>query len=230
MSVDMPDIITLEAMKKVMPPRAKTLITQEIVDKVNNIKDPEVAKAVRDNFIGYCHVLSAGKYDTIDYLNAVIYVSYKLMGLNNQEAYIRTFPDRYARLVAKGTAVKDLSAYVTAFAKGRLVNAVLEQTLVPTWVLNQDVYQKAINVQADLMANAKSERVRCMAADSLLTHLAKPEKAGPLINIDINQNAGLEELKSTLVKMAKTQQALIKSGIDTKAIAEQEIGDAEEVA
>lgn len=220
--------LTLETVKAVMPKRAKPLVTQDLVDKVNSIKDPEIAKQVRDNFIGYAHVLSDGKYSVEDYLNAVIYTSYKLMGLNNQESYIRTFPDRYARLVAKGTAQKDLSAYVTAFAKGKLVNAIIEQSLVPSWVLNQDVYQKAINTQAELMATAKSERIRCMAADSILTHLAKPEKAGPLINIDINQNAGLEDLKQTLVKMAKTQQELINKGITTKEIAEQEIVDVQE--
>lgn len=230
MSVNMPDILTVETVKKVMPLRAKPLVTQDLIDKVNSIKDPEIAKQVRDNFIGYCHVLGDGKYAVEDYLNAVIYVSYKLMGLNNQEAYIRTFPDRYSRLVAKGTSAKDFSAYVTAFARGKLVNLILEQTLVPTWVLNQDIYQKAINTQAELMVTAKSERIRCMAADSILTHLAKPEKAGPLINIDINQNAGLEELKQTLVKMAKTQQDLIQKGVATKEIAEQEIVDVEENA
>ena len=228
MSANMPDILTVETVKKVMPLRAKPLITQDLINKVNSIKDPEIAKQVRDNFIGYCHVLGEGKYAVEDYLNAVIYVSYKLMGLNNQESYIRTFPDRYAKLVAKGTTSKDLSAYVTAFSKGKLVNLILEQTMVPTWVLNQDVYQKAINTQAELMVTAKSERIRCMAADSILTHLAKPEKAGPLINIDINQNAGLEELKQTLVKMAKTQQDLIQKGVATKEIAEQEIIDVEE--
>lgn len=228
MSANMPDILTVETVKKVMPLRAKPLITQDLINKVNSIKDPEIAKQVRDNFIGYCHVLGDGKYAVEDYLNAVIYVSYKLMGLNNQEAYIRTFPDRYSKLVAKGTSSKDFSAYVTAFARGKLVNLILEQTLVPTWVLNQDIYQKAINTQAELMVTAKSERIRCMAADSILTHLAKPEKAGPLINIDINQNAGLEELKQTLVKMAKTQQDLIQKGVATKEIAEQEIIDVEE--
>ena len=109
----------------------------------------------------------------------------------------------------------------------KLVNKILEQTLVPTWVLNQDIYQKAINTQAELMVTSKSEKVRAMAADSLLTHLAKPEKAGPLVNIDMTANTGLDDLKETICKLAEMQQNMIRSGkASTKEIAEQQIQEA----
>lgn len=51
----------------------------------------------------------------------------------------------------------------------------------------QHIYQKAINVQADLMSNANSEMVRMQAANSILTHLAKPKEVGPLINLDLRE-------------------------------------------
>lgn len=220
--------LTVEIVKKVMPGRLRGAITQELVDKINTIStDPILTDEIKKNFLGYTGILQDGKYKTEDYLNAVVYVSYKLMGYSNIDSYIKTFPQRYQVLVSKGLPQKDIAAYVTAYNRGKLVNKILEQTLVPTWVLNQDIYQKAINTQAALL-NSKNEKVRFMAADSILTHLTKPEKAGPLVNIEMSQNTGIEDLRETLVKLAEVQQNLIKQGkATTEQIAEQKIIEAE---
>lgn len=216
--------LSLAEVTRALPPRLKASATQDLVDKLNNIKDNNIiAETIRNNFISYTGVLSEGKFKTEDYLNAVMYVSYKLMGHTNKDAYFKTFPKRYASLLAAGCTEKEISSYVTAYNKGKLVNLILEQTLVPTWVLNQDIYQKAINTQAELMMCAKSEKVRAMAADSILNHLAKPKEAGPLINIDMRENSGLNELKDALIDLAKTQQKAIKDGVSPKTIAEQRI-------
>ena len=138
--------LTVEIVKKVMPGRLRGAITQELVDKINTIStDPILTDEIKKNFLGYTGILQDGKYKTEDYLNAVVYVSYKLMGYSNIDSYIKTFPQRYQVLVSKGLPQKDIAAYVTAYNRGKLVNKILEQTLVPTWVLNQDIYQKAIN-------------------------------------------------------------------------------------
>lgn len=220
--------LTVEIVKKVMPGRLRGAITQKLVDKINTIStDPILTDEIKKNFIGYTGILQDGKYKTEDYLNAVVYVSYKLMGYSNIDSYIKTFPQRYQVLVSKGLPQKDIAAYVTAYNRGKLVNKILEQTLVPTWVLNQDIYQKAINTQAALL-NSKNEKVRFMAADSILTHLAKPEKAGPLVNIEMSQNTGIEDLRETLIKLAEVQQNLIKQGkATTEQITEQKIIEAE---
>ena len=221
-------MLTLNQIQKALPPNLKSSATQAMADLLNNVStDPDFAQQVRDNFISYSSVLRDGKYKTEDYINAVTYVSYKLMGHSNQDAYFKTFPARYATLLAKGTSSKDIAAYVSAYNKGKMVNAIMEQTLVPTWVLNQHMYQEALNVQADLMANSKSDKVRCDAANSILTHLAKPKEAGPLINIDLRETSGMNELRETLAAMAKQQQELIGSGVSSREIASQRIMNAE---
>ena len=221
-------MLTVQQVAQALPPNLKSAATQQFVDQINNIvSDPIVAEQVRNNFISYTKVLQEGKFKTEDYLHAVTYVSFKLMGMSNQEAYCRTFPQRHAALVAKGTSAKDIAAYVSAYNRGKLVNLILEQTLVPSWVLNQDAYQKAINTQVDLMINAKSELVRTQAANSILTHLAKPKEAGPLINIDMRENSGMNELKNMLVELAAKQRELISNGVPTKVIAEQPIIEGE---
>lgn len=215
-------MITKDQVELALPANLKSAATQQLVDKINNVvSDPIVAENVRENFLSYASVLKEGRFKTEDYLNAVVYVSHKVMGLNNRDAYAKTFPARYAALVAKGIPDKDISAYVAAYHKGKLVNLIMEQTLVPTWILNQEIFQKAINVQADLMMNANSEKVRSDAANSILTHLAKPKEAAAPVQINLAENSGMTEMKEMLARMARTQQELIAGGVDTRSIAGQ---------
>ncbi len=214
--------LTLHQVAHALPPNLKNNVTQQLVDNINNcVADPIMAEAIKDNFLSYTQVLSEGKFKTEDYLSAVMYVSFKLMGMTNQDAYARTFPARYRTLLNNGTSAKDISSYVSMYNKGRLVNLILEKSLIPTWVLNQHIYQKAINVQADLMSNANSEMVRMQAANSILTHLVKPKEVGPLINLDLREGSGLNELKATLTQLAQQQRDLIGQGVTTKSIADQ---------
>ena len=219
--------ITKELVARALPGNLKSAATDQLADMINQISaDPLIAEQIRENFLSYASVLKEGKFKVEDYLNAVAYCSYKLMGDSNQDAYFKTFPQRYANLVAAGRTPKEISAYVSAYAKGQLVNRIMEQTLVPSWVLNQHMYQAALNTQFKLMTNEDvSPKVRSDAADSLLTHLAKPKEAGPLINIDMGETSGMNELKDALARMAQQQQTLINAGVSTKEIAAQDIVD-----
>lgn len=219
--------ITKELVARALPGNLKSAATDQLADMINQISaDPLIAEQIRENFLSYTAVLKEGKFKVEDYLNAVAYCSYKLMGDSNQDAYFKTFPQRYANLVAAGRTPKEISAYVSAYAKGQLVNKIMEQTLVPSWVLNQHMYQAALNTQFKLMTNEDvSPKVRSDAADSLLTHLAKPKEAGPLINIDMGETSGMNELKDALARMAQQQQTLINAGVSTKEIAAQDIVD-----
>lgn len=218
--------LTVDQVAKALPVSLKGAATQSFVDQINNaVSDPILAEQIKNNFLSYTGVMKDGKYKTEDYLHAVVYVSHKLMNQSNQEAYFRTFPARHQALIAKGTSTKDISAYVSAYNKGKLVQAIMEQTLTPSWVLNQHLYQEALNVQADLMLNAISEMVRTTAANSILTQLQKPKEVGPLLNIDMRETSGMAEMKDMLAKLASAQISAINAGVSTKAIAAQTIID-----
>jgi len=221
-------MLTVLEVEKAVPANLKKAVTQELVDHINSVvDDPIVAQAVRDNFISYSTVLKEGKFKTSDYLNAVVFVSFRLMNLSNKDAYIRTFPKRYAELLAKGTSDKDISSYVSMYSKGTLVNLILQQSMVPSWVLNQDLYQKALNVQADLMVSATSEMVRTTAAKSIIDALAKPKEAAATINLNAGEASGMNELKSILLQLAEKQAGVITSGTPLKTVAAQKIIDVE---
>lgn len=223
-------MLTLDSVVRALPPNLKKSATQSLVDTLNNVStDPEMAEAMRENFLSYTKVLAEGRFKVEDYLNAVKYVSFKLMGYSNKDSYFRTFPARHQQLVATGADEKTISAYVSMYAKGKLVNLIMEQAIVPSWVLNQDKYQKAINRLSSLMMTARSEMVQVTAANALVTHLTKPKEVGPSVNINIGENSGMNELKATLAEMARKQRELIEGGVTTKDIAAQKIVDAEVV-
>ncbi|ALA45542.1 hypothetical protein KMC57_gp43 [Achromobacter phage vB_AxyP_19-32_Axy24] len=212
-------MLTKQEIIQALPPNLKSAVTDQFVDMVNDItQDQQAAEYIRENFITYTMVLKEGRFKTEDYLNAVAYVSYKHMGLSNKEAFFKTFPQRQVALVAKGTSEKDIAAHVAGYHKGKLVNLIMEKSLVPTWVAYQDVYHKAIAVQADLMQNAQSEKVRSDAANSILTHLAKPKEAAAVVNVDLRENSGMKELVATLTQLAGAQRQAISDGTDAKVI------------
>lgn len=212
--------LTKQQVVNALPTNFKNSVTQELVDTINNVtQDQLLAESFRENFISYSGVMKDGKFKVYDYLNAVQYVTYKHMGYSNKDAYFKTFPNRQAELVARGTSEKDISAYVSAYHRGKLVNLIMEQSLVPVWIVNQDNYQKAINVQVELMNTAVSEKVRCDAANSILTHLAKPKDQVTNINLDLRESSGLTDLKNTLEALAQKQIEAIQGGTSTKEIA-----------
>lgn len=205
--------LTVEQFKEVLPDKFKKSVNQELIDKINNtLSDPELYEAYRDNLLSYTKVMAEGKYKISNYIDAVRYVSFKLMGCTNIEAYTKTFPDKYQRFVQQGVEPKDIASYVTAYNKSKLVNAIFEQTLIPSYVLNQDLYQKALNVQAELMVNARSEKVRSDAANSLLSHLKMPETQKVELDIGVKEDGSIKALRETTLALARQQRLMLESG------------------
>ena len=220
------DLITLEEVRASVPTKLQSVVSQSLVDKLNylNSEVPEAAENIRDNFITYVDVLQEGKYKLEDYLNAIKYVSFKLMNKTNRDAYRLTFPDRFKRMKESGSAEKDIDSVISAYNRNKLVNKIYEKTIIPSWILNQDAYQEAINTQVRLMRTASSERVQAMAADSILNHLKRPENITQAqLNINVGTGSFIDELQKNLVNLAQSQKELIKSGVSTKEIAEQRI-------
>ena len=205
--------LTVEQFRQALPDKVKKSINQELIDQINTtLSDPDMYEAYRDNLLSYTKVMSDGRFKVAEYINAVKYVSHKLMGCTNIEAYSKTFPDKIARFTAQGVAPKDIASYVTAYNKSKLVNLIMEQTLIPSYVLNQDLYQKALNVQAELMVSAKSEKVRSDAANSLLTHLKMPETQKVELEIGVKEDSAISALRATTMELARQQRMMLEAG------------------
>lgn len=219
----MDNLVTL---REVVPNTLRSFVSPELENKiVNLLPDPVIRDHIEKNMISYAGILKEVNVDLDTYLHAIAYCTHKLMGDARVTAYAKAFPNKYATLVASGAKPAVINRYAVSFENTKLVASIMEQSIVPTWILNQDIYQKAINVQAELMLTAHSEKVRSDAANSLLTHLARPEKVAPLVNINVGSTNELDSLKQAMVDLALNQQHRIQTGTPTKVIADEVIVD-----
>lgn len=205
-------MLEVQAVKEAMPKQHKSKITQEFVDKVNlMIKDPEVAERYAENVLTYANVLQEGRFKLAEYFNAVMFVSYKIMGLGNMAAYQKVFPHKVQRWLANNIPNKDLHAYASTYNKTKLVSLIYEQTLIPDYIMYASIRHKAIARQAALL-DSDNEHIVQKAADSLMTQLRAPEEAKLKVDVQVNSGGYITELESTLSKLAHMQSEKIING------------------
>lgn len=217
--------LTREEVERALPGTLKAAATDELTNMLNTIAtDPREAELIRENFITYAHVLKDGKFRTSDFVSAIAFVSYKLMGLSDKDAYTKTFRKRHASMIADGLSEREISSFVAAYRRGQLVNKILDQTLIPVWVLHQDMFTKALRTQVVLMETSGSDLVRTQAANSVLTHLARPKEIVAKMQVSVQaENSGVREIRDLLTDLAEKQLKAIEGGVSTKEIAGQQI-------
>ncbi|AGH57091.1 hypothetical protein VPMG_00062 [Vibrio phage VBP32] len=217
--------MTTTEFKDALPAQMKKNVNQDLIDKVNKIMaNDDDREQFRDNIVGMSYVLKEGKFKLESYVNAVRYITFTMMGKTNQESYALTFPDKMRAWNTQGKTAKDISSAVAIYNKSKLVNLVREAALIPAHIYNADVFQEAINVQAELMRSANSEKVRSDAANSLLTHLKRPETQKVELDIGVKEDSAIASLRDTTAKLVEQQKAMLKSGaMSAQEVAEQKM-------
>ena len=219
-------MLALESVRKLVPKNQRTLITQEFLDKLEaSVSDSLVAEQFKENFVTYLNVLSKGKYKMEDYINAVKYVSFKLLGYSNINAYIATFPERYERLKAEGQT--QIEAFVSMYNKNKLVMQIYEQTIVPSYVLNAPMHQQALNTLAAMIID---DDVRGMtkvkACEAILQYTKQPDIVKGELTIGIEQSDTINDLREITENLADTYRMMLeKKGMKLKDVAEADIID-----
>lgn len=229
-TIDRP--LSINEVKGAVPARFTKMIDRDFVDHLNQIsKDPMEAAYIKDNFMTFGSILEDGRYSVQDYTNAIKYNSYLMLNHTKASAYSKTFPERYKRLVEMKKEPKAISAYVSAYDKGKLVSEIRKQTLVPVYIHNRPLLQKAINVQAAIMMDEdNSAFVRSTAAKHLMDALKEPQETAQL-NIAINNEnsagfSAINELTDALNKLTDKQVgAVIDGEYTTKEIAALGVAD-----
>ena len=219
-------MLPIETVKKLVPKSQRGLITQDFLDKIEaSVQNSLIAEEFKNNFITYLNVLSTGKYKMEDYISAVKYVSFKLLGYSNVDAYAATFPDRYERLKREGQ--EQIEAFASMYNKNKLVMQIYEQTIVPTYVLNAPLHQEALNELAKMI---KDPSVRGMtkvkACEAILQHTKQPEIVKGELTIGIEQQDTISELRDVVEQLAEVNRLSITKNIKSiKEVAEAKIID-----
>ena len=212
-------MLTLELLRDVAPKKTRSLVTQDLVDKLNGWnEDPKLLGGFKDNVLSYMGVLKTGKYRIGEYMNAVRFVSYKLIGHSDIDAYAITFPDRYQRLADDGVNRNDMAPHVSIYRKTQLVVKIFEQSIVPSHVLNAPMHQEALNELLLIGLNGKSEVARVSALTSILANTKPPETAKIELDISIDTGSVIDDYEQAMRAMVEKQKELIGQGGDLKAI------------
>jgi len=204
---------TIDQFKSALPAGIRKSVDQPMVDKMNLLlNDPDMQEVYREGLLSYTKVMQEGKFKLSSYIDAVKYVSHRLMGKTMKDAYCATFPDKVQDWAVRGVDPKDQSSYISAYNKTKLVNLIMEQAIVPTHILNQDLFQKALNKQARLMATAKSEMVQMQAANSILTHLKPPESQKLELEVSTKEHSVIDDLRRATQDLVAAQRRQVQSG------------------
>lgn len=208
--------------KAAVPDAIKKRIDKKIINKVNAVMgDPDQYMVFRENILSFTNVLSKGRFKMESYVNAVRYVSLRLMDHSKLSAYLITFPDTLKRWELEDVVDSERQKAVSGWNRSKLVGMLYEQTHVPFWVVNQDNYQKAIDTQVSLMKLSQSDRVRCEAADSILRHLKPPETQKVEVEVVTSGESPLEALRRTTRALAEQQ----KLALETKVVSAEDIAE-----
>lgn len=208
--------------RDMLPMRTSKTMTQLACKKLNSIlsKDEEPA-VLREHLLTFANVLRNNTLSVEAYVNAVRFASYKMVGMTNLDAYKKTFPEKVARWMAEGRDNKDMSSNISMYARTKAVIAIMEQAYIPNCLLYRDVEHEAIMSQVNLMRNAKSEKVRHDAANSLLVHLKKQDTAKYRLDIDITPSSAINDLRIAIEELNQAQRQSLNSGVSSlKSIAE----------
>lgn len=230
-------MMTISDLKASLPGRSRKLVTDDIVVVLNNIEDQdghEFSEAYRDNFMSFSKILENPEYTMEAYMDALRYVGFRFMDYSSIDSYMMAFPARYARLINNYADLGDetwirsnkISSFASSYNKNRIVNEMITQAAIPVSILNMDLFQRALNVEAHLMENARSETVRQLAAKSIL-EILKPDGVQKVeLDIGLKENDVIADLRIVTQNLAIQQRHGIAAGAHTSSdICDMEIID-----
>lgn len=213
----MADVIDKDLLLRVVPAQVRKNISDDVLDVINgHLASSETRELFRENIISFASVLQEGRFKFEDYISAVKYVSFKMLGDSNVVSYTKTFPDRYSRLVNEGATDKEISAYVAAYHKTKLVTLIFGQTLMPVHILHNNLFHESINTMAEIMRDADtSPKVRSDTAYNLATLLKPPEEAKIKLDVNLKEDSAISALKETTMELVRQQREMVQSGLWT---------------
>lgn len=196
---------TLEEFRQALPNKLKESLSLSTVEQMyKDFSDPDVIENIKHNFVFFSDVIRGSKYTVQQYLDACKYVTFKKMGLTNYDAFVKTFPDKYARYVQNGTSAGHIHSYVSAYNGGKLVNQILEQMTIAPAVIYQEYFHKALMVQVDIMTDdSVSPKTRSDAAAHVMNTTRPPEVKKMEIDMGIKQDTTVDDLRTVVNQLAQ---------------------------
>jgi hypothetical protein len=210
--------LTLDILKTQLD--TKKPLTEAIVDELNNlIEDPDYGEELVDAYISYFSVIEKNdKWGTPKYMSAIKFFTLVESDMSLVDAYCKVFPERLQAILNLGKDRSEISGQASRYNNSKLVNDIRTMATIPVQLIHRHTFYKAIQVEADLMINARSEMVRQQAAATLIKELKPAEEQKMQLDIGVKHSV-IDDYEKAILAMVDTQQELISKGGDVKAIA-----------
>ena len=178
-----------------------------------------------DSLIAFEDIGRTSRNSTEQYIKAVQFTTYVVMGDSYTEAFKKTHPDR----AMKATSDENIASYASIYANGRLVKEIMQRMTLHNSMLFKDKEFKArkelFNI---LMDESQSGKTRVEAGKVFLDNQYREQKdAGININMNMGGGSAIDDINQALTKLANKQKDAIEAGyMDLKEVAEAKIIEA----
>ena len=210
------ELLGYGVMERLLPKGIGSNTATNITDMINEriVKfNPVMGEHFRDNCVSWVDCMKGTRYSAKQYLDAVTYVTHRMAGDSQIRAYTKTFPERISRMEREGISMANLSNYVGVFNSSKLVAEIYTQALVPTHIMYNDYFHKAILVQVEIMNDPKvSAKVRSDTAANLAQQLKSPEIKKAEVSISLSENDTIVQLREAMTGLAQAQKESIDKG------------------
>ena len=210
--------LSIEEARSFVPRNFRSQITEKFLDQMEQaIGNDEQARHVRENFITYSKVLQDcdPNVNILDYLNAVRFITFKIMGYSAEESWKRVFPHKVEKLLREGNE-KHINKYANIYNKSQIVNKIYSQTMIPSYILHHEEYEKMISTLNDMIYSGELRGMaKVKAVEIFLSNTKPPEVAKAELQVSIQQSDTITDLRDATDKFARAMRLAIEEGKTT---------------
>ena len=213
-----PDIITVDKIKKLLPKGTSHLVSDEIINMINNTEKETgiLQEYFNDSFLTYLPVLKQVSIPLEKYVNAIRYCNLKRM-MSNEKAWEIVFPHKHKKLIDEG---RWNASHVSMYNQSALVVKLDAQMMIGAHIQYMPYFHKTFEKQFNLMngidaqGRPVSAHVQHLAASKLYDMTKPPEDITMNLKIDQSDDAkaSTEKMLSKMSELASNQQKLLEQG------------------
>jgi len=219
--------VTLDLVQSQLKPRQRLLVTEETLEEIQRLAEhPDYGQEFLDTYLDHLNVLKENpKRNHKSYLEAVKFFSLVEGGNSLTDAYIKVFPDRYARRTRGGKEKDVMRGEASRYNSTQLVNEIRKVATIPVQLIHRHILHEAIIEQANLMRTAKSEMVRQKAGEVLIRELKPNEDQTLNVVVEDGATSAIDELRKATEALAALEHKRVSAGVPLKEVAESRIID-----
>lgn len=214
--------------------RWRGYIDEEFVGRLRRLggDDEVLSEYMKENFLEWIGVCEGGKWSIEEYINAVRYCSMRLLGRTCEDSYRVVFPEKCIKVMEEyereGDSEKKerIGWLARAYNKSKLVVMIMQQSLVPSYILNAPLYQEALNCLAKMIRdNEVKGMAKVKACEAILEATKQPDEVKGRVDVVIGgvKNDAMEELREVTKELAESLQKQISGGSGLKEVSEIEL-------